>query len=520
MKLLEGDEAQAMEEEEEERQSQEIPFLGNKTSLRARIKAFILEYNNDNGHRNNYKQLPKSQTESSDEEEPAEVLPGNSNMESETLQDDEDDEEEEEEEEITPEENQNLINDEDFENELLLIKIMQDHLNSNGNSRLVKPGSFPSCHSKRGMFKPLQLRDKYNEIWHHQKRISSDLLASDDDEEEKCHKNAEIEDKKDRSWRKLAAHRRSSSLNESLERYSRLYEHSSGKELKSNPSKSLKAVPFTRTRSLSNVESIFSLQIETLDGAPFSFHPTVDTGEKDASVDGNQAAKCDGFLNANTVDETDHDMEAASDDIILSNLDSSVLESCFQEKLSTEEDYGISREAKMTDDPDLSYVMAILECSGFTQNFFHGKWHSRDQPLSPSAMEEVEARWHDEEDRDEDLCNQHHKMLFDLANEVCVEIYDRSFPYYPAALSPCCKIRSLPTGKHIIQEICSGVSSRLSLEPEMKQTLECVAGRDLEMGYGWMNLQLESEFVALEIEDMVFDDLLDEISLTLSSSIG
>lgn len=199
------------------------------------------------------------------------------------------------------------------------------------------------------------------------------------------------------------AHRRSSSLNESLDRYSRLYDHSFGKEVELKPSRSLKvtnervipSIPFRRIQSLS-VESSYFLQLELLGSAPFSDHEVstaeesssmnvtsegeekpAESKEKAASVDAKeeigdeseQAGNNDGCLLSNTDDEVSPEMEelaqkidqlkllvrgnsyreegiqcseVASNDIIHSHLDSNV-ETCSQEEILTPADNHISK---------------------------------------------------------------------------------------------------------------------------------------------------------------------------------
>lgn len=205
---------------------------------------------------------------------------------------------------------------------------------------------------------------------------------------------------------------------------------------------------------------------------------------------------------------------AKEKDSAINSSDSFSTDSVSSQKITNvEKAYKQSYQSYIMDDPDLCFVMDILECSGFTQNFFQETWYSSEQPLNPSVFEEVESCWHQEfqSSREEIFMFFHHQMLFDLINEVLVQIYDRSFTYYPAALSSCCRIRPLPSGNRIIAEVCSSISSLLNIKPEAKQSLDSIMARDLERDYGWMNLQVESEYVALELEGILFDDLLDEL---------
>lgn len=167
-------------------------------------------------------------------------------------------------------------------------------------------------------------------------------------------------------------------------------------------------------------------------------------------------------------------------------------------------------------DNDLEYVRDLLERSGFTTNALKWKWHSLDQPLSPSVFEETEANWHQELEctKEEDLwssCCYHHHLLFELVNEELARLYDGSYTYYPKAISSSCHVRRFPLGDHLVQEIFGHIISLMSLKTEQMQSLDSVIGLDFKKNDGWMNLQVESEDIALEMEDMIFDELLEEL---------
>lgn len=164
---------------------------------------------------------------------------------------------------------------------------------------------------------------------------------------------------------------------------------------------------------------------------------------------------------------------------------------------------------------DLDYVRHLLDQSGLAVDASEIPWHASDQPFSPQLFEEVEAGWPHEQDQLTgwpDFCGcWHHQMLFDLVNEVLLEVYDISLPYYPKALSSSCHVRPFPRGNHIIEEICTSISTLLNMKPEEKQSLDGIVARDLAHDHSWMNLQLETESVALDLEDMIFSELLQEV---------
>ena len=69
-------------------------------------------------------------------------------------------------------------------------------------------------------------------------------------------------------------------------------------------------------------------------------------------------------------------------------------------------------------------------------------------------------------------------------------------------------------GHHVLAEVWTNISWYLSWRPEADQSLDNNVTRDLAKSDGWMNLQFEVECIGLELEDMIFDDLLDEFLWT------
>lgn len=166
------------------------------------------------------------------------------------------------------------------------------------------------------------------------------------------------------------------------------------------------------------------------------------------------------------------------------------------------------------DDAEFNYVRIVLELSGFIKAEHLGTWYSLDQPLNPSLFKELEALFHPElEDYGEEIdgsCD-YHRPLFDLINDTLLEIYERSFTYFPRAFSFNHHIHPMPKGHHLLEEVLAKISKYLSLRPELDQSLDDIVARDLTKGDAWMNLQFDNECVTLELEDLIFDQLLDEL---------
>ncbi|KAA8518903.1 hypothetical protein F0562_016323 [Nyssa sinensis] len=77
---------------------------------------------------------------------------------------------------------------------------------------------------------------------------------------------------------------------------------------------------------------------------------------------------------------------------------------------------------------EFNYVRDVLELSGFSRNEFLGTWHSAGQPVGPSVFDEVEGCFLPEPSsyENEEGGNCTHLLLFDLVNEILLEIHERS----------------------------------------------------------------------------------------------
>lgn len=152
------------------------------------------------------------------------------------------------------------------------------------------------------------------------------------------------------------------------------------------------------------------------------------------------------------------------------------------------------------EDAYFCYVKKVLEISGFLENEHNGeKWHSEEQPLNPSLLYELDIQ--DEEVNKE--------LLFDLVNDAIVETHNQSQIYFPKTFS-----FAYPNGKHFLHEVWGRVEwSLYGIGAENRdRSLDDIVGRDLlTKGDGWMNLRGESEWLTLELEDLIFDELLNEM---------
>ncbi|EYU36880.1 hypothetical protein ABFS82_14G061900 [Erythranthe guttata] len=155
---------------------------------------------------------------------------------------------------------------------------------------------------------------------------------------------------------------------------------------------------------------------------------------------------------------------------------------------------------------DFNYVKEILELSGFSRDEILGKWYSAEHPVDPMVYDEVEGY------EEGGGMNFDHLLLFDLINEVFLDIYERSFCYWPRPLTSRSCMHRMAKGYRVLEEVWGEIRRLMSLRAEIDQAIDDAVSRDLMDGRdGWMNLQLDGECVGLELEDLIFDDLIEEV---------
>lgn len=370
--------------------------------------------------------------------------------------------------------------------------------------------------------------------------------------------------------------RRTSSLNESLDRYTQLFEKSFSKDVKwhSSKSRSLKltnedkvhknghASKFSRSNlSMPNIETLgFILQEALFDTNDIGNAAEIVETVEESSRDVNPIFSSDKITEK--IDEVTYDQkknihEPAVGDgsfpqekeemssmttYLRKEVMASLEASCEDNKTSHAEDTELNTQGSTLDklETDLSctgsayssnrnasviaedtnntsnfkYVKNILEFSGFLGNENIQMRYTVDQPLKPSLFKDLNATLGHEIEPSEGEANinpNDHQLLFNLVNEALLEVYGRSPTYFPRPFSFNTRLHPMPKGNYLLNEVWTSVNAYLTLRPELDQTLDDVVGRDLAKRSGWMILQEEEEFVALELEDMIVDDLLDEL---------
>ncbi|VAI28236.1 hypothetical protein VPH35_088631 [Triticum aestivum] len=163
---------------------------------------------------------------------------------------------------------------------------------------------------------------------------------------------------------------------------------------------------------------------------------------------------------------------------------------------------------------DFQYVKDILKKSGFSCG--EADWYASNQPLSPVIFEEAECSCQDlEMTNDEPHSIVRRMLLFDIINEVLMHIYDSSLVNGPwhSRFDP--RTRPIPMGSHVLEEVWENVSCYLSLQWKPNTTVDDIVAHDVMRKDSWMNLLYDAECVALDLEDLMVEDLLDDVVLQI-----
>ncbi|KAL6846973.1 hypothetical protein ACP4OV_022826 [Aristida adscensionis] len=163
---------------------------------------------------------------------------------------------------------------------------------------------------------------------------------------------------------------------------------------------------------------------------------------------------------------------------------------------------------------DFQYVKDILNKSGF--NCGDVDWYAANQPLSPMIFDEAEGSCQElSVANDEPHSIVRRMLLFDLINEVLLDIYDSSLVIGPWHSRFDSRTRPIPMGSHVLEEVWAKVSCYLSLQWREGHTVDDIVAHDVMRKDSWMNLVYDAECTAMDLEDLLVDDLLDDVVIQI-----
>ncbi|KAK8950544.1 hypothetical protein KSP40_PGU007187 [Platanthera guangdongensis] len=145
-----------------------------------------------------------------------------------------------------------------------------------------------------------------------------------------------------------------------------------------------------------------------------------------------------------------------------------------------------------------TYVKHILSKSGYDALCFE----THDSPYEVSTGNHM-------------LCDMpfEEQLIYDLIHEVIFEIYEHSTapsPWLPHFRS---KIRSMPTGSYLLDEVWAEIRRHLGSPEGFSTIVDDVFEQNFGKRDGWMNLYCDAECYGLLLEQLILDDLVDEIIL-------
>ncbi|KAG9441287.1 hypothetical protein H6P81_017141 [Aristolochia fimbriata] len=163
------------------------------------------------------------------------------------------------------------------------------------------------------------------------------------------------------------------------------------------------------------------------------------------------------------------------------------------------------RTSTRNSDSNFEYVKKVIEASGLSCDELKGSCPFSDPPLNPSLFDEVEAP--------NRLFSDDQKLLFDCVNEVLTKIYERYFGHSPWISFVKTETRPIPRGKNFLREVLEGIDE--CLLPPGPRTLDQLVGKDMAKDKTWMDVRLHAEEICFEIEDAIFDKIMEESILEL-----
>ncbi|KAJ0478988.1 hypothetical protein HanHA300_Chr13g0505901 [Helianthus annuus] len=105
------------------------------------------------------------------------------------------------------------------------------------------------------------------------------------------------------------------------------------------------------------------------------------------------------------------------------------------------------------------------------------------------------------------------RLLFDSTNEVLEEICECYLDFFRQLSFIKQKIRPVPKGANLINEVWERIE--LHLKDNYPLSLDQLVKKDLEISRTWMDLSSDSREIVFEIDESIFDDMIEDTLLSL-----
>lgn len=178
----------------------------------------------------------------------------------------------------------------------------------------------------------------------------------------------------------------------------------------------------------------------------------------------------------------------------------------FEEHASSAAVQNIQMKSSVEDKESMfEYVKAVLQVSDLNWDELCVKSLSTDQLLDPSLFDEVEFS-------PDKLCYEQ-KLLFDLINEVLLEICGHYFGCLPWVSFVKSHIRPVPNKENALSDVWEGVLWHLIPLP-LPHTLEQTVRKDMAKSGTWMDLRFDADNVGIEMGDAILEELMEDTILS------
>ncbi|KAI3829239.1 hypothetical protein L1987_03356 [Smallanthus sonchifolius] len=164
-----------------------------------------------------------------------------------------------------------------------------------------------------------------------------------------------------------------------------------------------------------------------------------------------------------------------------------------------------TRNCVENEESSFEYVEAVLLASDLNWDEFGSRWISSMQILDSSLFDEV-AIFSSRPSHDQ-------RLLFDSTNEVLKEVCDCYLDFFRQLSFIKRKIQPVPKGADLINEVWERIE--LHLKDNYPLSLDQLVKKDLGISRTWMDLSSDSREIVFEVDESIFEDMMDDTLLSL-----
>lgn len=146
--------------------------------------------------------------------------------------------------------------------------------------------------------------------------------------------------------------------------------------------------------------------------------------------------------------------------------------------------------------------------SGLTWDELLRRYFLSDHLIDPSLVDEVDFL--------PDLLSCDFNVLFDLINEVLIEICCLNFGCLLSLAMP--YVQPELKGKYIFTEIWGRVDWYLKLEGP-RRTLDQIVEKDLEKPGKWLDVQFDCQSIGIQLQESILEELVKETILSFDTGV-